>query len=258
MNIKSFMNTFLVFMLSLLLCSDAFGQSNDTLNYKFDLQIGGQQKRGVFSQTSLRVTSTNKLENKKLVLNNQSSYTYTEVNGTKLADDWHFRTILMFKLKSTERILPIFGHHYFKNVLYRISNSNRAFTGVRIIPIKKYKDFYFVAGAGYEYSNYSNEVFINSPFISSQRDFGLAFFGLIGKHQIGKHKILLEYNFSSLQSFKEANDFSFWLTSGLSVPIGKHLFLGLSYDFRYRNVHLVEIPNINDLLMFNVRFGLSN
>jgi hypothetical protein len=252
------MNTFLVFTAIVLLCSDAFGQSTDTLKYKFELQIGGQRKRGVFSQTSLRVTSNNKLENKKLAFNNQSSYTYTEVNGNNIADDWHFRSILTFKLKSTERILPIFGHNYFKNVLYRISNSHRAFTGVRIIPIKKYKDFSFVAGAGYEFSNYSNEIFINSPFLSSQRDFGLAFFGLIGKHQIGKQKIILEYNFSSVQSFKEANDFSFWLTSGLSVPIGKHLFLGLSYDFRYRNVHLVEIPKINDFLMFNIRIKLSN
>jgi hypothetical protein len=258
MEMQSFLNTFLVFIVTLLLSSDVFGQSTDTLKYNFDLQIGGQRKRGVNSITALSVTSNNELENKKLVLTNQSSYTYTEANGFNIAEDLHFRTIAMLKLNSTKRLLPVFAHNYFKNVLYRITNSHRALAGVRIIPVKKYQDFSFLFGAGYEFSNYKGDVFIKSPLVSNQRNFALGFFNLAGKHKLGKHKMLIEYNLSSVQSFKEAKDYSFWLTSGASVPFGKIFSVGVHYDFRFRNVHLEDIPDINDLLLFKIRFNLSN
>ena len=258
MKTKIFMNTFMVFIAILLLYSDTFGQSTDTLKYNFNLQIGGQRKRGVFSQTSLRAVANTKLENKKLVINNLSTYTYTEANGFNIADDWHFRTIATLKLNSTTRFSPVFGHNYLQNVLYRIKNSHRGLAGVKILPVKNYKNFSFIFGAGYEFSQYTDEVFQKSPLVSSQRDFALGFFNLSGKHQLGKSKIRLEYNLSYVQSVKEAQDFSFWLTSGVSVPVGKHLFLGVNYDFRFRNVHLIDIPNINDLLMFNLRFNIAN
>ena len=252
------MNNSLLFAAVVLLCSDTFGQGTDTLNYDLNFQIGGQRKRGVFSQTAMSVKSNNHIENKLLVLNNLSSYSYIEANGFVIANDWHFRTILMLKINPSARFFPIFGHNYLKNVLYRITNSNRALAGVRVIPIKMYRDFNFVVGAGYEFTNYIGEVFINSPLNSNQRNFTMGFINIAGKHLLMKDKILLEYNFSSVQSFRESKDYSFWLTSGVSVPIGKKFFVGINYDFRFRNVHLVDIPNINDLLLFNIRFNLAN
>ena len=108
------MNTFLVFMAVVFLCSEALGQSVDTLKYKFEFQIGGQRKRGVVSQTTFKVTSNNELENKKLVLTNQSRYTYNKVNGVTIANDSDFRTYVMLKLNSTTRLLPLIAHNYFK------------------------------------------------------------------------------------------------------------------------------------------------
>jgi len=258
MKIKFFLNTLCVFIAIVLFSPKSFGQSTDTLKYKFDFQIGGQRKRGVFSQTVLRATANAKIENKKLILNNQSSYTYTEANGFNIADDWHLRTIATLKLNSTTRLLPVFGYKYLKNVLYRITNTNRVFTGLRINPVRQHKDFYFVFGAGYELSHYTDEIFVNSSLVSSQRDFTLGFLNLAGKHQLRKNKILLEYDFSFVQSFEEAKDFAFWFTSGVSIPFGKHLFIGVNYDYRFRNVHLIDIPNINDLLIFNLRFNIAN
>ncbi|MDW3194290.1 MAG: hypothetical protein R8G66_18085 [Cytophagales bacterium] len=237
---------------------EAIGQSTDTLKYKFDIKIGGQRKSGVVSQITLRVTSNNELENKKLILTNLSSYTYNEVNGVNIADDWEFRTYAMLKLNSTTRLLPVFAHNYFKNVLYRITSSHRALAGVSIIPFKRYKDHSFIVGAGHEFSNYNGEVFAESSVVSSQRNFPLVFLKISGKHKLGKHKILIGYNFLSVQSFKEAKDYSFWLTSGVSVPLNKKISIGVNYDFRFRNVHLSDIPTMNDLLLFNITFDHSN
>jgi len=257
MKIKSFANTFLVFLIATLLCSDAMGQNADSLNYKFDFQIGGQRKRGVFSQTALRITSNNHLENKRWILSNSSSYTYTEANGFVIADDWHFRSMAMLKLNSTKKLLPVFLHNYLKNVLYRISGSHRTLAGFRIIPFKKIEEISFTVGAGYETSNYMGEVFLNSSDISNQRDFALGFFHFVGSHKLEKSKTLFEYNFSAVQSFDEKEDFAFWATLGVSVPVGKKFRTGVNYDYRYRNVHLEDIPKVNDLLMFNLKINLS-
>ena len=143
-------------------------------------------------------------------------------------------------------------------MLYRITSSNRVLAGVRIIPVKQYKDFSFFVGSGYEFSNYKGEVFIESPVILNQRNFALGFFKISGKHQLGKHKILISYDFFTVQSFKEAKDYSFWSTSGVSVPLNKKFSVGLNYDLRFRNVHLLDIPNTNDLLLFNIKFNHSN
>ena len=258
MKIKSLMNTLVVFIAILLFCSDTFGQSADTLRYKFNLQVGGQRKTGVFSQTSVRAIANTKIDNKKLHIDNLSSYTYTEVNDFNIADDWHFKTIGVIKLDSATRFLPLFGHNYLKNVLFRIVNSNRLFAGVRIVPVKHYHDLSFAVGGGYEFTHYTDEFFENSTLVSNQRDFAIGFINLLGKHNLWKNKILLEYNISYVQSFEEATDFSSWATSGISVPLGNHLFLGVNYEFRYRNVHLVDLPNLNDLLLFNIRFNFSN
>jgi hypothetical protein len=238
----------------------SFGQASadrDSLQYNLDAQIGGQLKRGVFSQTSLRASLKGEVENDKVILNNLSSYTFTEVNEAKIADDWHFRTLMMFKLKSASKLMPTIAHNYLSNLLYRIQNSHRALIGLRYSPFQQNRSIALVLGSGYELSEYGNEIFVNSSLISKERDFGLAFFNLSGAHTLGKLKIQFDYNLSAIQSFKEAMDYSFWLTSSLNLPLRKNLSVGANYDFRFRNVHLQGIPSINDLLMLNIRLKLS-
>ena len=180
------------------------------------------------------------------------------MNGVNIADDWDFRTYAMLKLNSTTKLLPLIAHNYIKNVLYRITSSNRVLTGIRIIPVKQHRDFSFYVGIGYEFSNYNGEIFIESPVVSSQRNFALGFLKISGKHKLEKHKILIDYHFFSVQSFEEAKDYSFWLASGVSVPLNKKLSVGVRYDFRFRNVHLSDIPDNNDLLLFNIKYNHSN
>ncbi|MFK7787491.1 MAG: hypothetical protein AB8B56_20375 [Crocinitomicaceae bacterium] len=254
---QSHSRLFLVMLVLFLTSSESFGQDSDSLKYKLSFQIGGQRKRGVFSQTSLRVTSINTLEKGKISLKNFSSYTYTEVNGFNIADDWDSRTILLYKKDSSSRFLPALAHNFHSNVLYRIRNSNRGIAGMRITPFKT-QDFTFLIGAGYEHSNYSDDVFLNSPYVSNQRNFALGFGNFSGKHKLGKHQILLDYNFSFVQSLREIKDYSIWLTSGISLPIGKVLYIGVNYDLRFRNVHLQDIPRINDLLMLSAKINISN
>ncbi len=247
-----------VFLTVLISSYSAFAQNSDSLKYDLDFQIGGQRKTGVFSQTAIRVTSNNHLEKEKWEFNNYSNYTYTEVNGGIIADDWDFRTILMFRSHLKARILPAIGHSFHSNVLYRVRNINRGIIGIRTIPFMKQTDFKVLIGGGYEHSNYQGEVFENSRFISSQRSFALGFANISGQHRLGKPNILLNYNLSMVQSMRERQDHWIWLTAGWSFPLGKVFSVGLNYDLRFRNVHLEDIPHVNDLLLFNVKISLSN
>ena len=238
--------------------SICYGQSSDSLRYKLSYQVGGQRKTGVFSQTSLRVTATQHLERRKLMLHNISGYTYTNVNSMKIADDWDFRSILLYKSDSSSRIFPALAHNFHSNLLYRITNSNRGIVGFRAIPFKKIPNFTFLLGSGYEHSNYTGAIFLNSPYVSNQRSFALGFANLSGKHVLGKNKVLFDYNLSFVQSIRELKDYFLWLTTGISLPIRKSFSIGVSYDLRYRNVHLEEIPQVNDLLLVNLKINLSN
>lgn len=245
-------------LFAMVTCSDCYGQMSDSLKYQIDVQIGGQRKTGVFSQRSLRITASNQFERGNLFLQNVSAYTYTNVNSNTIADDWDFRSILMYRSNSNARVLPAIAHNFHSNVLYRIVNSNRVIAGIRTIPFKKIPNFTFLLGAGYERSNYAGEIFLNSPYISDQRSFAVGFANLSGKHTLGKHKIHFQYNLSFVQSMREVKDYFLWLTAGISIPIGKTFGIGMNYDFRYRNVHLGEIPQTNDLLLINLKINLSN
>ena len=234
------------------------GQVNDSLKYKVSFQIGGQRKTGVFSQTSLRVAAKNKLERRKLIFQNVSGYTYTNVNSLRIASDWDFRSILLFKADSSARLLPAIAHNFHSNILYRIGNSNRGIVGFRTIPFRKIPNLSFLLGGGYEHSNYAGEIFVNSPYVSSTRSFAVGFANISGKHRLGKGKVILDYNLSFVQSIREVKDQFLWFTTGIGLPIHRSLSIGVDYDIRYRNVHLQEIPQVNDLLLINFKVNASN
>lgn len=258
MNVRMDRTYFLVAILTAVCGFECLGQSADSLKYDVGYQIAGQRKTGVFSQTLLRVTATNRLERRKLILQNVSGYSYINVNSRRIADDWDFRSILMYKSDSGARIFPAIAHNFHSNVLYRIVNSNRGIVGIRTLPFKRIPQFSFLLGAGYEHSAYTGELFLNSPYVSKQRSFALGFANFSGKHVLGKNKTLFDYNLSFVQSIREAKDYFLWLTTGISLPIRKSVSIGASYDLRYRNVHLEEIPQVNDLLLMNLRVSLSN
>lgn len=247
----------LLLVLLIMLIPESYGQESDSLKYKISLQISGQRKTGVFSQRSLRVSATNELEKRKWKLKNISGYAYTNVNTMTIANDWDFRSILMYKFNEDSRIFPAVAHNYHSNVLYRIENSNRGIAGVRAIPIKKIPEFTIYIGAGYESTNYTGENFENSSLISDHRSFALGFANLSGKHVLGENKISWHYNLSLVQSMAEAEDYFVWFTTGISLPVGKVLSVGIDYDIRYRNVHLEGIPQTNDLLLVNLKAKLS-
>lgn len=237
---------------------EVHGQETDTLIYELDYQIGAQRKTGVFSQRALNISANHHLEKGQWGLANFSNYTYTQVNGGVIADDWDFRSIITYRPSKQIRVLPAIAHNFHSNVLYRIRNSNRGILGLRFFPVKKAPDFSVLLGGGYERSLYRGALFSNSDRLSNQRSFALGFLNIAVKHRFGKSKVALSNNLSVVQSFEEQEDIFIWWTTGLSIPVGKVLSLGIKYDLRYRNVHLVNLPKVNDLLLLNATLSFGS
>lgn len=189
-------------------------------------------------------------EKSNWTLANKTSYVYSTVNGVKVLDDWTVISKLNYLLKKQVRIYPTLLHLYTSNLLFRVNNSNRFLVGAGISPLND--DLFFLVGVGLENTNYAQEVFKNSDLIGCNRNFGMSTIYIENAHHFANKKLALKYTAFYIHSFKEAGDYTVWITPSLNVVISKKISFAINYDFRYRNVHLIEFPAINESFTFNV------
>ncbi len=249
-----------IFSILLIFFSTGFGLAQstaDTLNFNSTLTFGGMRKAGVFSQTNISANLNTVINKSNWTFDNLAAYTYTNVNGSQLSDDWTVISKLRYSFQQ-KQIAPTFIHVYKNNLLYRIENSQRYILGASITPFKKQQQFWFFIGGGYERTLYNGAIFENSPAVNNLRDFGMTTFYLENKHHLIKNKLFLKYSLFYIQSIEEWSDYTIWFLPSLNISINKNLVFGVSYDYRFRNVHLADIPSFNELLTFNVKVSIGN
>ncbi|MCI4669580.1 MAG: DUF481 domain-containing protein [Bacteroidia bacterium] len=230
-------------------------EPSDSLNIKISLTLGGRRQAGAFSQTIVNGGLLTVLSKGNWSFDNNTTYTYSIANGFQLSNDW----AVVSKLKYNHRqVSPTAIHIYKNNLLYRIQHSQRYLAGVQITPIKNKREFWFFIGGGYENTNYNGEAFENSELLGSQRSFGLATIYIENQHFFFKKRISLKYDLFFIQSLRERSDFTIWLIPSLNVSINKALSMAIRYDYRFRNVHLTELPGFNEQLTFNLGLTLGN
>lgn len=233
-----------------------FGQEvSDTLKYKGSFTLGGSYKTGILNQSTISGSFNNKLTKSNWLLGNRTSYIYSLTNNMKLLDDWTVVSRLSYLNTKQIKIHPTLFHFYEKLLLYRINNSNRLVLGA-FTPLNSEDSRLFV-GVGFEHTNYVGEEFENSELIDSNRSFAMATMNLKNMHQLGDKKFSLKYNLFYIQSFKEAKDYTIWIIPSLSIAIHKQISFAINYDFRYRNVHLKDLPGIDQSLTFNLGITLK-
>ena len=226
----------------------------DTLIYNSSLILGGAYKTGLLNQTNVTGSITNSLEKSNWLLFNRTSYFYSRVNNIQLFDDWTVVSKLSYSFTKGVKISPTLFHLYKSNLLFRILNSHRFLFGASITPLNNKKALIYI-GVGFDNTNYAEEEFVNSNLINSNRRFGISTIHLENEHHFSDKKFSLTYSLFYFQSFKEATDYTFWIIPGFNIALNKKLSFAINYDFRYRNVHLVDLPAINQALTFNL--GIS-
>ncbi len=254
----TFRLTNIVFLVLFSVLLSTAQESTDTLRFHTTFTLGGIRKAGVFAQTNVNGGLSINLSKSNWEINNTSTYTYTNVNGKPLSDDWTVVSKLRSLLPNLPEVSPTFIHVYKKNLLYRIINGQRYLLGASVRPIKKKQAFWFFIGVGYEQTLYNGEAFDNSPLLSSSRTFGISTFYVENVHHLLQNKLYLKYNLFYIQSFEEVSDYSIWLIPSINFKLNDYLAFGVNYDYRFRNVHLAAIPSFNELLTFNVKIALGN
>jgi len=247
----------LVFLSTLALPKYFLGQANfsDSLQVNSTLTFGGAYNTGILNQFTIQGNTTNRIKNPNWLLENRTTYSYSLVNNVTMFNDWTIVSRLSCLASKQQKFYPTLIHFYERVVLYKIKHSNRIILG-SIVPFKD-DDMRFFIGIGYENSIYAQENFNNSSFINARRKFGIAALNFENTHHFGKEKFSIKYRIFYIQSFKELPDFSFWFTPSLNWRISKSLSFAINYDFRYKNVHLIDLPSVNESLTFNISFSLG-
>lgn len=229
---------------------------SDTLQYSSSLTVGGSYKTGLLNQINVSGVLVNSLQKSNWLLYNRTSYFYGRVNNVQLFDDWTVVSKVSYSFIKRTKISPTLFHLYKSNLLYRILNSHRVLLGASIAPLDN-KNALFYVGVGFDNSHYTGEKFVNSELINSNRRFGISTIHLENRHHFADKRFSLSYSLFYFQSFKEAADYTIWIIPGLNVALNKTLSLAINYDLRYRNVHLVDLPAINQALTVNLNISFK-
>lgn len=227
-------------------------EGSDTLQYNGSLTVGGSYKTGLLNQTSITGSVENTFKKSDWTLYNRTSYFYSEVNKVRLFDDWTLVSKLSYSFTTGVKISPTLFHLYKSNLLFRILNSHRFLAGASIASLKNPKTLFY-AGVGFDNTNYGGDKFVNSDLVNSNRRFGISAVHFQNTHQFANKKFSLTYSLFYFQSLKEASDYTLWIIPSFQVALNKTLSLSINYDIRYRNVHLVDLPSINQSLTANLR-----
>lgn len=226
-------------------------EKSDTLSYKATITIGGSYKTGLLNQTNITGTYSHSINKANWELFNRASYFYSRVNDRQILNDWTVVSRLHYSFSSRVIISPALFHLYKSNLLFRILNSHRVLVGAKITPLEN-KEALLYLGVGVENTHYAGEEFANSVVIDSNRRFAISTFHVENTHHFSDPKLSLSYSLFYFQSLQERSDFTIWVIPSFNISINQQLSLALAYDFRYRNVHLLDLPSTNQALTVNL------
>lgn len=231
---------------------DTVIQKNDSLFMKSSFSLGLTRRTGAFSQFVIHPYLESKLKYRRIDFLNKTDYSYANTNGMRLADDWFIISSLEYSFRDSARVCLALFHDFRKNIQYKISRSHKLFSGIRIRPFKQKNNYLVYAGMGYENTWYIGDLFENDLEIDANRRFSSSIIHIKNSHTLLDNSVLFDYDLFYFQSLRMLQDYTFGLFASIKFEIRKALFLGLSYDLRYRNVHLLEVPALNDLLTINL------
>jgi len=230
----------------------------DSLTYKIGVDLTGMRNTGVFSRTTLRVGSQVQMKQKRWEFNNELSYFYNKTNDIQLLDNWLDVASLQYHLGGKWNWFPIALYQYETNLIYRVKNRNRFGLGIGAYPIDKNGyQVRFTTGYFFENENYNGDKFVNSELINSNRRNSSAWIHLENKIPIAKRgEFTLDIWY--FRSFEESADYSIWILPNLKMKINEHLSFLIRYDWRFENVYLEPLTDVNDLFLFGLNIAFKN
>ena len=257
-NIKYISISFL--SVTMLLTSfSAYSQSQkDSLQYKVNLDFSGRRISGTFKQLVVGGGFNLDLLYKNWHLENKTTYRYNKTNTRVIEDNWYNLTTLKYYPNGKKKLYPGAFYHFDNNLMYRISKRHQYGIGLGSELDKGIVKLSLLAGIAHENSTFNGFEFVNSERDFSNRKNGLFLFKLNNGYSFAKKRINFSYQLFYFQSLKESADYDIWLNSRISFKVFKGLSLHVVYDYRLENVHLEDLSNYNDIILFGFNWTLRS
>jgi hypothetical protein len=230
---------------------------SDSLRYNTSISLGGNRRTGLNPQNIINGSFSLELKKSDWTFRNKSDYSYTKVNGFEVINDLMVFSVLNRSVVNQQRVGVTAIHVYENSLLYRINNRQSFKLGVTVKPLKKFEHLWAFVGVGYEHATYRGDIFVNSDKINNTRNFLIATGYLESKHNLIKDRLTLKYGLFYVHSLEESLDFYLWFTPGLEIKLNNTFSFGISYDARFRNVHLIDLPSFNDIISYTIKVSLG-
>ena len=258
-NMHKYNNTLTIIYIGLLLISfPVFGQTqNDTIQYWLGLDFSGRKISGTFNQLVAGGGINIDLLYRNWHLENKTTYRYNKTNTRQLEDNWYDLITLKYYPKGNKRLYPGVFYHFDNNLMFRIKARHQYGIGLGSELDKGNMKLTLLAAIANEDSTFNGFEFVNSERDFSNRTNGLFLFKLNHGYAILKKKINFSYQLFYFQSLKERKDYDIWLTPRVSFKIIKGLSMHVVYDYKFENVHLVDLSKYNDIVLFGFNWTMK-
>ncbi len=247
----------ILLLVSMLFSFTATSQDSTNFNYSVKLGLTGHYISGTFTQfvSSNNLDAT--LENKKWSFHNLTTYRFNKTMNAKIENNW-FEFLSASYLTKKKQLFPTFFYQFDNNLMFNIEQRHLFGGGASSIIQKKNHFVRLDVGSGYDWTNYGNAVFVNSPIVDKLRRRPVFLLRLQNKHKLFKSKITLSNDLFYRHSFIERSDFFVFFHPKMTFTVLKNLSISLGYEYRLENVHLISLSRENGILLFGFTFKSNN
>lgn len=249
-------------MLFVLACLASNGQElmgqRDSSQFHYDLRLdlSGRLIGGTFEQLVFNNSLDLKVENKRWSFQNATSYRFNRTGNAQVENNW-YELFSASWLNKKKLFFPTVFYHYDNNLMFRV-NARHLFGG-GLSSVKSWEGhaLRLDVGAGYDYTDYNGSQFENSPRLGPIRRRSLLMFRLTHENKFFQGKVALANDFFYRHSLVERSDYLFILQPKVSFAVSTHLNTSVGFEYRFENVHLLDLSRFNSILVYGLAFQLG-
>ena len=231
---------------------------SDPLSIEVKVNGSARLLRGTFNQTIYAGSLELTLTKKRWEWQNSTSYRYTRANDVQIENNWQQFITASYFIRE-KHVIPIAIYLFDNNLLFRVNARHLAGLGIGFLP-DKWKGNIVRAdvGIGFESTFYNGDTFANTDLTDAQRDKPLTFTRIRHSLDFWEGKISLSNIIVYRQSLIERSDFYVLVSPKISVSVLNGLSVNASFQYRYENVHLLNLSPVNTTFLAGLAYRFKH
>lgn len=233
----------------------AFSQDSIPAKSKITYKINasGHYISGTFSQLVSSNSLEGKLEKGRWLLQNYTSYRYNVTMNQTFENNW-YQLLTVSRLSKSKRLNPTVFYHFDNNLMFRVNQRHLFGGGIGSQFSKGNHQLLFEIGPGMDITEFNGNSFVNTDKMEKTRRRTIGIVRVKNEHKLLNSKLGFSNSLFFRQSFNELSDFLLMISPKLSAKVTKNLAVTVGFDYRFENIHLVELSNFNNTVLFGLSY----